>query len=216
VKVIAEIKRKSPSKGWINEHLDPVGLARAYESGGASAISVLTDEQYFAGSARDVIAVRSATKLPLLRKDFTVSENDVLDAAAMGAAAVLLIVAVLSDQELVRFLDLAHRCCLDALVEVHDETEAQRARDVGASIIGVNQRDLKSFNVDPARAAAVGESLGTDVLCVAESGFTSVADVQNAARVGFDAVLVGEAFVSSKDPAGLVHDFASVTRSARG
>src|ERR1019366_2112962 len=147
VKVIAEVKRRSPSKGWLNEHLDAAQLARDYEAGGASAISVLTDGPHFAGSADDFAHVRSATQLPLLRKDFTISANDVLDAAAMGASCVLLIVAALSDEELGLFLSVAHQCGLDALVEVHDRDEAGRAVSLGAALIGVNQRDLRSFEV---------------------------------------------------------------------
>jgi indole-3-glycerol phosphate synthase len=216
VKVIAEIKRRSPSKGWINQDLDVASLARAYEEGGASAISVLTDEDYFAGSVRDVAAVRDVSNLAVLRKDFTVSANDVLDAAAMGASAVLLIVAALSDAELRSFLELAGQCGLDALVEVHDAEEARRAGDLGARIIGVNQRDLRSFEVDAELAASVGKSLGKDVIRVAESGMTSVADVGRAANAGFDAVLVGEAFVRSSNPTELVHEFATVSRVTHG
>ncbi len=213
--VIAEVKRRSPSKGWIDEHLDPATLAAAYEQGGASAVSVLTDVEYFAGSSDDVGAVRAVSSLPVLRKDFTVSENDVLDAAAMGASAVLLIVAVLEDQELRRFLDVAHDANMEALVEVHDEEEARRAGDLGARIIGVNQRDLRSFEVDTTRAASVVAALDPRVVRVAESGITSVHDVRGAAEAGFDAILVGEAFVRSDEPAGLVREFASVAMVPR-
>jgi indole-3-glycerol phosphate synthase len=215
VKVIAEIKRRSPSKGWIDEHLDPVALARAYETGGASAISVLTDSEYFSGSRADLELVRDSTSLALLRKDFTVSENDVLDAAEMGAGAVLLIVAALSDVELRAFLDLAHRVNLEALVEVHDEEEARRARDLGAGIVGVNQRDLRNFEVDAARAANVVKALDAKALLVAESGISNARDVERCAQAGFDAVLVGEAFVRAADPAALVSSFSSVARSSR-
>jgi indole-3-glycerol phosphate synthase len=215
IKVIAEVKRRSPSKGWIDRDLDPVALVRSYESGGASAVSVLTDEDHFAGSSADLSVVRANTVLPVLRKDFTVSENDVLDAAQMGAGAVLLIVAALEDDELRTFLDLAHRVNLDALVEVHDAHEARRATDVGARIVGVNQRDLRNFEVDEARATALVSALDPTAVRVAESGITSVSDVQRTAHAGFDAVLVGEAFVRSSDPAALVREFASVTRSGR-
>jgi len=216
VAVIAEIKRKSPSKGWIDEHLDVATLASAYEKGGASALSVLTDEDFFAGSAQDVARARTYSTLPILRKDFTVSANDVLDAAEMGASAVLLIVAVLDDAELASFIALAHQCGIDALVEVHDEIEARRASDAGARIVGVNQRDLRSFEVDQGRAAQVASSLDVNVVRVAESGMTSVQDVRHAAQAGFDAVLVGEAFVRALDASALVHDFSSVPRVARG
>ena len=215
VRIIAEVKRRSPSKGWIDEHLDPVSLARAYEQGGASAVSVLTDEEHFAGSSADVTLVRQSVALPVLRKDFTVCENDVLDAAEMGASAVLLIVAALTDLELRVFLDLAHRVALDALVEVHDVEEARRASDLGARIVGVNQRDLRSFEVDEQRAAQVVSALDPGIIRVAESGFVKVVDVERTAQAGFDAVLVGEAFVRSRDPATLVRKFASVARAPR-
>jgi indole-3-glycerol phosphate synthase len=215
IKVIAEVKRRSPSKGWIDEHLDPAVLADAYERGGASAISVLTDAEHFAGSSSDVTAVRGASSLPILRKDFTVCENDVLDAAAMGASAVLLIVAALDDAELRTFLDLAYELNLDALVEVHDAEEARRASDLGARIVGVNQRDLRSFEVDSSRAATVVSALDDAVVRVAESGIVNAHDVEGAAQSGFDAVLVGEALVRSPDPTALVREFASVTRTAR-
>jgi indole-3-glycerol phosphate synthase len=215
VKVIAEIKRRSPSKGWIDEHLDPVSLALAYQEGGANAISVLTDEQFFAGSARDLENVRAATSLPLLRKDFIVCENDVLDAVEMGASAVLLIVAALDADELRRYFDLATRCNLDVLVEVHDDDEARQAVQLGAGIVGVNQRDLHSFEVDPERAAKVSQSL-QGVIKVAESGLTTPEDVARASESGFDAVLVGETFVRAADPSGAVRDFASVLRVVNG
>ncbi|MGC1420261.1 MAG: indole-3-glycerol phosphate synthase TrpC [Acidimicrobiales bacterium] len=215
VKVIAEVKRRSPSKGWIDEHLDPALLATEYHEGGASAISVLTDDPHFAGSVADLEAVRTATSLPILRKDFTVSANDVIDAAAMGASAVLLIVAALSDEEVTLFLDVAARCGLDALVEVHDHDEAGRAIDLGAFIVGVNQRDLRTFEVSPDRAQAVIAALPTHVVTVAESGFTTVQDVRRAADAGFDAVLVGETFVRSSRPSAAVRSFAGVMRRPR-
>jgi len=215
VKVIAEVKRRSPSKGWIDEHLDPAQLAREYQEGGASALSVLTDGPHFAGSPEDLEAVRSVTSLPILRKDFTVSANDVIDAATMGASAVLLIVAALSDEELSSFFDVATTCGLDALVEVHDRDEAGRAIDLGALIIGVNQRDLRTFDVSPDRAQAVIKSLPAHVVTVAESGLSSVQDVQRAADAGFDAVLVGETFVRSTQPVADVKSFAGVARRPR-
>ena len=216
VAVIAEIKRRSPSKGWIGEDLDPATLATEYVEGAASAISVLTDVDFFSGSPADLETVAATVEVPLLRKDFTVSENDVIDAAQMGAAAVLLIVAALSDEEITSFLDVARHCLLDALVEVHDEQEARRAIDLGADIVGVNQRDLRTFEVDAHRAGRVIAHLAPDVIAVAESGLESVRDVTNVARVGADAVLVGEAFVRAEAPRALVHDFAAVERRPRG
>jgi indole-3-glycerol phosphate synthase len=215
VKLIAEIKRRSPSKGWLNEHLDPVALSRIYQRADAAAISVLTDEPYFSGSLEDLVDIHNNVTLPLLRKDFTISPNDVLDAVEVGASAVLLIVAALSDVELALLYTVAHECSLDCLVEVHDAHEMARARHLGANIIGINQRNLHTFDVDPGLAASLAASLPPGVLAVAESGMGAKSDVVAAARAGFDAVLVGEALVKSVDPLPLVLEFASVPRLGR-
>ncbi len=215
IKVIAEIKRRSPSKGWLGEHLDVTALARDYEMAGAVAVSVLTDEPHFGGSRSDLETVRRAVTLPILRKDFTVSENDVLDAAEMGAGAVLLIAALLDAEELARFVGLALEIGLSPLVEVHDASEAVVALESGARLIGVNQRDLHTFHVDPDHAAAVIAELPDDIIRVAESGFRTLADVERAAAAGFDAVLVGEVFVTAPSPRDVVRDFATVPRERR-
>lgn len=215
IKVIAEVKRRSPSKGALDEHLVAGEIAVEYQRGGAAAISVLTDEHHFAGSRRDLLDVHLAVDLPILRKDFTVSENDVLDAAEMGASAVLLIVAALDDRELRDFIELSERCGLDALVEVHDELGLRRALDAGATLVGVNQRDLHTFEVDAQRAAALASTIPDDVTTVAESGIADVRDVQRVAEAGFHAVLVGETFVRSAARETLVREFASVVRAAR-
>jgi len=210
VKVIAEIKRKSPSKGWLAEDIDAASMASLYEAAGASAISVLTDQLHF-GARPDDLSIASRTSgLPTLRKDFTVCENDVLDAREQGAAAVLLIVALLSDDELSRFHQLATSLGLDVLVEIHDHHEAARAVACGARIIGVNQRNLTTFDVDPTHAAAVANLLPSDVVRVAESGLRTADDVVRAAAAGFHAVLVGETFVTSPNPHDIVTSFASV------
>lgn len=210
VKVIAEVKRRSPSKGWLNADLDVADVATSYLAGGATAISVLTDEEYFAGSAKDVATVSQCVSLPLLRKDFTVSENDVLDTAAMGASAVLLIVAALNDEELASLFHISTSIGLTALVEVHDTDEAKRALDVGASVIGVNQRNLRTFTIDQQAAQSVHDVLPSGVLSVCESGLSSRSDVERAADVGFDAVLVGESFVTTASCEATVRDFATV------
>jgi indole-3-glycerol phosphate synthase len=210
IKVIAEIKRRSPSKGLLAPDLDVAALAAIYRDAGASAISVLTDQEFFAGSLEDLAQVRSSVELPTLRKDFTVSENDILDAAVAGAGAVLLIVAALSDDELQSFLKVAELCGIDALVEVHDEEEGRRALGAGARIIGINQRDLRTFDVDPSRAEKVIASIPRDALTVCESGIASVTDVERAAEAGFDAVLVGEAFVTASDTSATVKAFSLV------
>ncbi|MFY9783835.1 MAG: indole-3-glycerol phosphate synthase TrpC [Acidimicrobiales bacterium] len=215
IKIIAEIKRRSPSKGVLAENLDAVELASVFRDAGASALSVLTDREFFEGSLDDLARVHKTVDLPILRKDFTVSENDVLDAVDAGAGAVLLIVAALSDQELQSFIELAEGCGIDALVEVHDATEAKRAIDAGARLVGVNQRNLRTFDVDPELAVSVLDALPRDCLTVCESGLTSVADVERAAQAGFDGVLVGEAFVTADDPSTIVRAFALVPSGQR-
>jgi indole-3-glycerol phosphate synthase len=197
--VIAEIKRRSPSRGDLALDLDPAEVARDYAAGGAVALSVLSDETHFGARPGDLEQARKATTLPVLRKDFTVSANDVVDTRLMGADAVLLIVAALTDDELVRFLDLARQLELTPIVEVHDEAEAGRAVDCGATVVGVNQRDLRSFQVDTARAITVAAALPPEVVKVAESGIKDRADVEELAAAGYDAVLVGETFVTSSD-----------------
>jgi len=202
--VISEIKRRSPSKGDLNVGLDPAEWAQAYEQGGATCLSVLTDVDHFGGSAADLAAARAAVSLPVIRKDFTVSPMDVLDARLMGADAVLLIVAALDDVELADFHALATEIGLDALVETHDEAEVERAMAVGATLVGVNQRDLVTFEVDTARAVRVGATLPDHAVRVAESGVEGPADAAVLREAGYHAVLVGEALVRSGDPAASV------------
>jgi indole-3-glycerol phosphate synthase len=204
--VIAEIKRRSPSKGDLAAGLVPEVLAKAYQDGGATCLSVLTDREFFGGSAEDLVEARAATSLPVLRKDFTVSRADVCDARLMGADAVLLIVAALSPLELQLLLDLALEVGLDALVEVHDEAELGRALAAGATLVGVNQRDLVTFEVDTRRAERVAAAMPRGVVKVAESGVRGADDARRLADAGFDAVLVGESLVSSGDPAGAVRE----------
>lgn len=204
--VISEIKRRSPSKGDIFADLDPAILARAYESGGASCLSVLTDGAHFGGSVADLQAARSACSLPVLRKDFTVSERDVLDTRLMGADCVLLIAAALDKKELPTFHELATSIGLDVLVEIHDEAELEVALVVKASIIGVNQRDLVTFRVDHERAVRMAGLIPSDIIRVAESGVRDHSDALNLRRAGYDAVLVGESLVTASDPAAAIAD----------
>jgi len=201
ITVIAEIKRRSPSKGDLGPDLDPATLARAYEAGGASALSVLTDAEFFGGSPDDLIAARAAVDLPVLRKDFTVDERDICDARIMGADAVLLIVAALSDDELKRFHALAAELGMAALVEVHDEAEVARAVVVHADLMGVNQRDLRTFDVDPRRAVRLAAGIPRGVLKVAESGIGGPGDLERLGDAGYAAALVGEHLVTAPDPA---------------
>jgi indole-3-glycerol phosphate synthase len=209
--VIAEIKRRSPSKGPLASDLVAGVLAKSYAAAGAACISVLTNQEFFGGSAQDLAEARAAVELPVLRKDFTVSSADVCDARLMGADAVLLIVAALSPGELTELVQLARHLGLDALVEVHDEAEAELALSVGAEMIGVNQRDLVTFSVDTERAVRVSASLPGTVVRVAESGIRNRDDVMRLAEAGFDAVLVGEALVTAPDPAAAL---ASLTEAA--
>jgi len=204
LRVIAEVKRRSPSAGELRKDLDPGALAAAYDAGGASAISVLTDAPHFGGSPEDVATVREATALPVLRKDFTVCANDVADARLMGASGVLLIVSILSRAELRDLLEIAGLLGLAALVEVHDDHEQSLALDLGALLVGVNQRNLSTFEVDTERAARLAGDFPSDVVTVAESGIVDAADAARCAALGYDAVLVGEALVRSGDPAAAV------------
>ncbi len=197
--VISEIKRRSPSKGDLDPGLDPAAVAAEYEAGGAACLSVLTDRQFFGGSVEDLQAARAASSLPVLRKDFTVSALDVCDARAMGADAVLLIVAALTDGELRSLLLLSERLSLTALVEVHDELELKRALATGARMIGVNRRDLRTFEVDRARALSLAGSIPAEVVAVAESGIVDADDVGSLAGAGYRAVLVGETLIRSGD-----------------
>lgn len=199
VSVIAEIKRASPSRGLLCGELDPAAVAREYETGGAACLSVLTDWEFFSGSPHDLVAARAGTSLPVLRKDFTVCPADVCDARLMGADAVLLIVAALSPTELAELVGLARRLRLDALVEVHDEDEAAVALAAGAEVVGINQRDLYTFEVDTARAERVAKVLPPEVVRVAESGVRGPDDLRRLGDAGFDAVLVGEALVTASD-----------------
>jgi indole-3-glycerol phosphate synthase len=204
VAVIAEIKRRSPSKGELAAGLVPGVQAKSYQQGGAACLSVLTDGEFFAGSPDDLAEVRAATDLPVLRKDFTVGAADVCDARLMGADAVLLIVAALFPPQLAELLTLAELLGLDALVEVHDEAEVEVALAAGATLIGVNQRDLVTFEVDTGRALRVAASIPDGVVRVAESGIRGPDDARRLAGAGYHAVLVGEALVRSSDPAAAV------------
>ena len=204
--LIAEVKRRSPSKGDLAPDLVAGVLAKAYEVGGAACLSVLTDAHFFGALPADLNEARAACALPVLRKDFTVSERDVCDARIMGADAVLLIVAALSDDELSRFGAVARGLGLAALVEVHTEHELSRALASGGDLIGVNQRDLSTFAVDDALAARLRGQMPEGVVTVAESGIRDERDVARLFAAGYDAVLVGESLVTSPDPTAAVRN----------
>jgi indole-3-glycerol phosphate synthase len=212
---IAEVKRRSPSKGDLDPDLQPDLVAKEYVAGGASCLSVLTDVQYFGGSVDDLQTARAASGLPVLRKDFTVAEVDVVDARLMGADAVLLIAAALDDDELTRFLARATALGLAALVEVHDEPELERALGAGARLVGVSQRDLRTFTVDQDRACALAAKIPSDVVAVAESGIRDGDDSRRLAEAGYDAILVGETLVRAADRAAALRTLIGYPVAAR-
>ena len=200
--VIAEIKRASPSKGELRRQLEPAAVARAYRAGGAAAVSVLTEEDYFLGSLADLRAVRAAVALPVLRKDFIVDEWQVYETAAAGADALLLIVAALDDEKLTRLRRLAEdELGLDALVEVHTLTELRRAESCGASLVGVNNRNLHTFAVSQETSVELIAARRTEARFVSESGLRTHADLQRLRALGFDGFLVGETLMRADDPA---------------
>ena len=202
--VIAEIKRRSPSRGVINDDIDPSSQARAYVEGGADAISVLTEPEFFDGSMEDLERVRDAVAVPVLRKDFTMAPAQVWEARAGGADAVLLIVAALDQRTLEALLSTSRDVGVDAIVETHSHEEVDRAIAGGARIIGVNNRDLATFTTDLAVAEALSGLLPDNVVTIAESGVSDRRGAARMAHAGYDAILVGEALVRSGDPARLV------------
>lgn len=209
--VIAEVKRRSPSKGDLAEIPDPAALAATYARGGAAAISVLTEERRFGGSLDDLRVVRAAVDVPVLRKDFVVEPYQLLETRAAGADLVLLIVAALSDDALRDLHDRARELGLTPLVEVHDEPEVERALAVDPAVVGVNARNLKTLEVDAATFGKVAPLLPTGVVRVAESGIAGPDDVRRVVAEGADAVLVGEALVKDGDPEAAVRAMTGVT-----
>lgn len=212
IALIAEVKKASPSAGVISENFDPVHIAQEYEAAGASCLSVLTDEKFFQGSADYLRQIRAIVKLPLLRKDFIIDERQILETIEWGADAILLIVAILTDAQLKKFHSLAVEAGLAALVEVHDGAELERALKVGANLIGVNNRDLKTFKVDLTTmerlAAKLSSSRATRhaSLLVAESGIHTRADVAQLKRYGANAILVGESLMRQGDIRKKIHE----------
>jgi indole-3-glycerol phosphate synthase len=210
--LIAEVKKASPSAGVICPDFDPVRIARAYEAGGASCLSVLTDEKFFQGSLDYLRQIRAAVKLPLLRKDFIIDERQILEAIEWGADAILLIVAILNDEKLEKFHALATDAGLAVLIEAHDEAELDRAMKIGARLIGVNNRNLKNFKVDLATTESLAARLFSSSatrhpsLLVAESGIHSRADVERLKRCGAKAILVGESLMKDGDPGAKIRE----------
>lgn len=202
VKIIAEFKRRSPSAGRLLERdVSPADIARAYEQAGACALSILTEEDYFAGSIADLIAVRAATKLPLLRKDFIIDEAQLFEAADAGADAVLLIAAALETKTLARLRAVTEeQLQLDALVEVHNEAELEHALEAGATLIGVNNRNLQTFNVSLGTSERLIAHAPSDCLFVSESGLRTWQDIDRLRQLGYRAFLIGETFIRADDP----------------
>jgi len=200
--VIAEIKKASPSKGLLAADFDPASIARSYQDGGAAALSVLTDEKHFLGSFSDLESARAAVRLPVLRKDFTIDAYHVQQAAAHGADAILLIAAILNERQMRDFRELAERYRMTALVEVHDEEELKPTVASGARLIGVNNRNLRTFDVSLDTALRLADKIPAGVVRVAESGIHSSADVARLRAAGYQSFLVGEHLMKSGDPAG--------------
>ena len=205
ISLIAEIKRSSPSKGSLASIADPAELARQYQLGGASVVSVLTEQRRFGGSLADLTAVRAAITLPILRKDFMIDEYQFYEARAYGADLVLLIVAALSKAELAEFVILSKELGMAAIVEVHTEEELAIALEINAEIIGVNSRNLKTLVVDQSAFSLLIPQIPAGIICIAESGITSRVDVLFAGQTGAHAILVGEALVRGGDPISAMH-----------
>jgi indole-3-glycerol phosphate synthase len=215
VALIAEFKRRSPSAGWIRQEAQVAQTVKAYSDCGARAISVLTDENFFGGSLSDLAAARVHASVPLLRKDFVLEEVQLFEARAAGADAVLLIVRALADPALRDLLTTARGIGLDVLVETHDEHEIDRALEAGADIIGVNNRDLASFDVDLQRTARMLAKLPADVLAVGESGMRTPRDAAELGAAGVDAVLIGETLMRAPDLCAAVQGFSTLPRGHR-
>ncbi len=209
-KIIAEMKRKSPSKGLIRDPYDPEDLAEKYRSGGASALSILTDGPFFGGSLGDLSRIRNTPagkSLPLLRKDFVLDPYQVIESRLAGADIVLLIVRILTQEELRTLLALVRDLSMAALVETHTEPEVERALDAGADLIGINHRDLDTLTIDLDRGASLARMIPGNVAKVAESGLKTYEDYRRMGELGFSAVLVGESFLSSPDPQRALEEF---------
>lgn len=215
VAVIAEVKRRSPSKGWINPSISAGEQATAYAAGEAAAISVLTEPEHFGGSVQDLLAVRGAVGVPVLKKDFHIDPVQLVEAKALGASAALLIVRALSPDQLVRMAEAAARLDLECLIEVRDDDELDRAMAISAAVIGVNSRNLETLAVEPGTADRLIRRIPKPVITVAESGVNGRQDVERAASAGADAVLVGSAVSVAQDPAAAVRELTGVRRSAR-
>jgi indole-3-glycerol phosphate synthase len=212
LRLLCEVKRASPSRGMLAEHVDPVATAKLYAAGGAAGVSLVTEPDHFKGDPEWMNRVRPAVGLPLLMKDFVVDPYQILDAAARGADAVLLLAALLSETEIQRFVTEARLTGLDALVEVHDETELASALRAGATLVGINNRSLRTFDVDLGTSLKLLPHLPPYVTAVAESGLSRPEDLARLRETRCDAVLMGEVFMTSADPAATLAQLASAAR----
>ena len=209
VAIIAEVKRASPSKGDIRMDLDPAILAADYEKGGAACLSVLTDREFFKGSFSDFTAARTASNLPMLRKDFLVSEYQIFESAVLGADAVLLIARILSTEKMRQLFILSRDLGMDALVEIHSEADLESAQAVGAKLIGINNRNLSSFETDISTATTLAKSLNADQIPVAASGISTRQDIENNIKEGIRHFLIGESLVKAPDTVGFMRHLIS-------
>jgi indole-3-glycerol phosphate synthase len=212
---VAEVKKGSPSAGVIVENFDPVKTAITYDTADANCISVLTDEKYFHGHLDYLALVRNCVERPLLRKDFTLHEVQIYQAALAGADAILLIVGALDDQELSRLMKAADDCAIDTLVEVHDEPELKRALDVGATFIGINNRNLATFEVDLRTTETLAPKIPSDCVVISESGIRSVEDIRRVVGAGVHAALIGESLMRAEDPRGVLESYRKAAELER-
>jgi indole-3-glycerol phosphate synthase len=215
VAILAELKRRSPSKGWIQQGLSASDQVRSYAAGGAAALSVLTEPDHFGGSIDDVRVVRETVELPILKKDFHVDPVQLIEAKAIGASAALLIARALAPDELRSMIQTAEQLSLEVLVEIRDEAELDLAVSLGTALIGVNNRNLETLEIDPSTCERLVPRIPASVVAVAESGITSRADVERVARAGADAILVGSSISAASDPAGAVRQLANVDKTRR-
>jgi indole-3-glycerol phosphate synthase len=211
--IIAEVKKASPSAGVIAENVNPVKVALTYDEAGANCISVLTDQKYFHGHLSDLAAIRKTVTKPLLRKDFTVHEVQIYQAALAGADAVLLIVAALTDKELDYFLRVSEDCGIDALVEVHNEPELSRALDAGATLIGINNRNLATFQVDLQTTEVLAPLIPKDRVVISESGIKSLEDIRRVAAAGVHGALIGESLMRAANPQAVLKSFRAAAHA---
>ncbi|MDR2729892.1 MAG: indole-3-glycerol phosphate synthase TrpC [Treponema sp.] len=209
ISFICEVKKASPSKGIIVENFPWLEIAKEYETGGAAAISVLTEPDFFLGSDEYLRDISANVTIPTLRKDFIIDPYQIYEAKVLGARAVLLICALLEKETLFRFLSIADELALDCLVEIHSEAEADEALNAGARIIGINNRDLTTFNVDTALTSRLRKNIPPDIICVAESGIKTAQEVRALKEIGINAVLIGESLIRAKDKMQFLKELAS-------